>query len=66
MLPVVGGAPGRDPGQPALVFRFFFRVVQVRGAFDRHVKVTRVLFPVWLYVSITGVIVYVVLYRVPV
>ncbi len=44
-----------------VALRFAFR-----GAFDRHVKVTRVLFPVWLYVSITGVIVYVVLYRVPV
>ena len=26
-----------------------------RGAFARHTKVTRVLYPIWLYVSVTGV-----------
>lgn len=36
-----------------------------RGAFGQHVKVTRILYPVWLYVSVTGVLVYVVLYRIP-
>ena len=30
--------------------------------FDRHVKVTRFLWPVWMYVSVTGVIVYLMLY----
>ena len=33
-----------------------------RGRFDRHVRVTRWLWPVWLYVSVTGVIVYLMLY----
>ncbi|HSB77069.1 MAG TPA: DUF420 domain-containing protein [Terriglobales bacterium] len=34
-----------------------------RGAFDRHRAIARWTFPVWLYVSITGVIIYVMLYR---
>jgi len=36
-----------------------------RGAFARHTKVTRVLYPIWLYVSVTGVVVYLMLYRLP-
>jgi putative membrane protein len=31
--------------------------------FPRHVRLARVTLPVWLYVSITGVIVYLILYR---
>lgn len=34
-----------------------------RGQFDRHRKVARWTFPVWLYVSVTGVIVYFMLYH---
>lgn len=37
----------------------------LRGRFGTHRAVARWTFPVWLYVSVTGVIVYVVLYRVP-
>jgi putative membrane protein len=35
----------------------------LRGEFVRHVGVARFTLPVWLYVSITGVVVYVLLYR---
>ena len=35
----------------------------LRGRFDRHVAVARWTFPIWLYVSVTGVIVYLMLYR---
>jgi len=35
----------------------------LRERFDRHVAIARWTLPVWLYVSITGVIVYVMLYR---
>lgn len=35
----------------------------LRGKFDRHMKIARWSLPIWLYVSITGVIVYVMLYR---
>jgi len=32
-----------------------------RKRFDRHTRVTRILHPVWLYVSVTGVVVYLML-----
>jgi uncharacterized membrane protein YozB (DUF420 family) len=35
----------------------------LRSRFDRHVAIARWTFPIWLYVSVTGVIVYVMLYR---
>jgi len=34
-----------------------------RGTFDRHVRIARVTLPVWLYVSVTGVLVYWLLYH---
>lgn len=36
-----------------------------RGQFDRHVKITRRLWPVWMYVSVTGVAIYLMLYVFP-
>jgi putative membrane protein len=36
-----------------------------RKRFARHRAIARWTFPIWLYVSVTGVVVYVVLYRVP-
>lgn len=35
----------------------------LRGRFDRHVAVARWTFPLWLYVSVTGVVIYLMLYR---
>jgi putative membrane protein len=37
-----------------------------KGRFAQHKALARVTFPVWLYVSVTGVVVYVMLYHVPV
>jgi len=34
----------------------------LNGQFDKHVKITRWALPIWLYVSVTGVIVYFMLY----
>src|SRR5882724_2596521 len=34
-----------------------------RGRFDRHPQIARVTLPIWLYVSISGVLVYVLLYH---
>lgn len=31
--------------------------------FQRHTRITRYLWPVWMYVSVTGVIIYVMLYQ---
>jgi uncharacterized membrane protein YozB (DUF420 family) len=36
----------------------------LRGRFARHRRIARWTFPIWLYVSVTGVIVYILLYRV--
>ena len=35
----------------------------LKGNFDGHRKLARLTFPVWLYVSVTGVIVYLMLYQ---
>lgn len=35
----------------------------IRGRFERHKKVARWTFPIWLYVSVTGVLVYLFLYQ---
>ncbi len=35
----------------------------LRQRFDRHKRVARWTYPVWLYVSVTGVLVYMMLYR---
>ena len=35
----------------------------LRERFDRHVAIARWTLPIWLYVSVTGVVVYVMLYK---
>jgi len=35
----------------------------LRGQFDRHRRIARWTLPIWLYVSVTGVVVYWMLYR---
>ena len=34
----------------------------LRGRFDRHRKIARITWPIWMYVSVTGVVVYGMLY----
>jgi uncharacterized membrane protein YozB (DUF420 family) len=34
----------------------------LRGRFDRHRRLARITFPIWVYVSITGVLVYLLLF----
>lgn len=36
----------------------------LRGKFDQHRRVVRWTYPIWLYVSVTGVVVYVMLYQI--
>ena len=36
----------------------------LRSQFDRHVAIARWTFPLWMYVSVTGVIIYVMLYQI--
>ena len=45
-----------------LVILSFYRAF--RGDFIRHRRIARVTLPLWLYVSITGVIVYLMLYQI--
>ena len=37
----------------------------LKGEYEKHTKITRWLYPTWLYVSVTGVIVYLMLYILP-
>lgn len=34
-----------------------------RGEWEKHKKIAKITFPIWMYVSVTGVIVYFMLYR---
>ena len=36
-----------------------------QGRFDAHRRIARITFPLWLYVSVTGVVIYWLLYRSP-
>jgi uncharacterized membrane protein YozB (DUF420 family) len=45
-----------------LVALTFFRAV--RADFARHRRIARITLPLWLYVSVTGVIVYLMLYQI--
>ena len=38
-------------------------VQALRSRFDKHVAVAKIAFPVWLYVSVTGVVIYWMLYQ---
>jgi putative membrane protein len=46
---------------PILAVTTIYRAI--RGQFDKHVRIARWTFPLWLYVSITGVVIYWMLYR---
>jgi len=37
-----------------------------KGDFVRHARIAKVTFPIWLYVSVTGVVIYVMLYQLPI
>jgi uncharacterized membrane protein YozB (DUF420 family) len=37
----------------------------LRGEYEKHTRITRWLYPTWLYVSVTGVVVYLMLYIFP-
>lgn len=45
------------------VFVGFTLVRAFRGQFERHRRVARWTLPIWLYVSVTGVLVYLMLYQ---
>lgn len=49
----------------AVVAPFVIKTLRraLKGRFDAHRNIARLVFPVWFYVSITGVIVYLLLYQ---
>ncbi len=51
----------------ALVVPLVFVVLRfaIRSEFEKHKKIARILFPIWVYVSATGLIVYFMLYQNP-
>lgn len=36
----------------------------LKGMYDKHRRLARLVYPIWLYVSITGVVVYLLLYQI--
>jgi protein SCO1/2/putative membrane protein len=50
-------------GVVPLVFVTLTRAV--RSDFRRHARIASVTFPIWLYVSVTGVVIYLMLYHLP-
>jgi uncharacterized membrane protein YozB (DUF420 family) len=50
---------------PAAPMAIVTLVLGLKGRIDRHRRLARIAFPVWLYVSVTGVMVYTMLYHLP-
>jgi len=50
-----------------LIVPFIIMAVRhaLRGEFEQHTRITRWLYPTWIYVSVTGVVVYLMLYIFP-
>jgi uncharacterized membrane protein YozB (DUF420 family) len=50
-----------------LIVPFIIMAVRhaLRGEYEKHTRITRWLYPTWLYVSVTGVLVYLMLYILP-
>ncbi len=46
---------------PVLAGRTLY--LALRGRFDKHRRIARITLPIWIYVSITGVLVYLLLFR---
>jgi uncharacterized membrane protein YozB (DUF420 family) len=46
---------------PVLALRMFF--LAFRGRLDAHKRLGRITLPIWLYVSVTGVVIYAMLYH---
>ncbi len=44
---------------PFIIAAVYFAI---RGRFDKHTRITRWLWPIWMFVSVSGVVVYIMLY----
>ncbi|OVE82105.1 hypothetical protein BVY03_02320 [bacterium K02(2017)] len=45
-----------------LPFIFYAVIMAIKGNIEKHKKVVKYLWPVWMYVSVTGVLIYLILY----
>ena len=45
---------------PMIIITFFHAF---RGNFEKHKRIARITFPIWMYVSVTGVIIYLMIYQ---
>ena len=45
---------------PLIIMTFYFAFTDKR---EKHKKIAKITFPIWLYVSVTGVIIYLMLYQ---
>ncbi len=45
---------------PMIIMTFYYAL---SGNFQKHKKIARITFPIWMYVSVTGVIIYLMLYH---
>ncbi len=45
---------------PMIIMTFNYAL---RGNFQKHLKIALITFPIWMYVSVTGVIIYLMLYQ---
>jgi putative membrane protein len=63
--PVYFAILGSDTGLAAAIVPLALVTLTraLRARFDRHARIARWTLPLWLYVSVTGVLVYVILYR---
>jgi uncharacterized membrane protein YozB (DUF420 family) len=48
---------------PVLALRMFF--LAWKGRWEAHRRLGRITLPIWLYVSVTGVVIYLMLYQLP-
>lgn len=73
-----GSTPYTGPGRPAYLAMLLSHIVlaaamvplvaltvvrAAKGQLDKHKRIARRTLPIWLYVSVTGVVIYLVLYR---
>lgn len=49
-------------GMVPMILKTFWHAY--KGQWDKHKKIAKLTFPIWMYVSITGVIVYLMLYKI--
>jgi uncharacterized membrane protein YozB (DUF420 family) len=45
---------------PMIVATFYYAFTNKR---EKHIKIARITFPIWMYVSVTGVLIFLMLYR---